>query len=275
MKKNPFTKKIVLVTGAGAGIGRALCLDLASRGAFVAATGRNPENVDETALLIRKAGGSAMATALDVSDEMAVDRAVTDVARRFGRLDYMVNNAGISIAGECLDLSVSQFKEVFAVNFFGVLYGTLSAYRLMAAQGHGHIVNISSLAGLLPFPVKAPYTASKHAVVGLSTTIRAEGAKLGVKVSVACPGLVDTEIWQKTPIMRADCDDVLSIIPFPMLGADRAARIIADGVAANRRIITFPLNARLLWWLYRVHPGLLDLMGWKMMKDFRKVKKNP
>ncbi|MBI5844036.1 MAG: SDR family oxidoreductase [Deltaproteobacteria bacterium] len=272
--KRPFTKKIVMVTGAGAGIGRALCLDLASRGAFVVATGRSPENVEETALLIRRSGGSSMSSVLDVSDEKAVDQAITDVARRFGRLDYMVNNAGISIAGESLDLTASQFKEVFSVNFFGVLYGTLSAYRLMAAQGHGHIVNVSSLAGLLPFPVKAPYAASKHAVVGLSTTIRAEGARLGVKVSVACPGLVDTEIWQKTPIMKAEIDDILSMIPVPMLGVEKAARIILDGVAANRSIITFPFNARFLWWLYRVHPGLLDLMGWKMMKDFRKLKKD-
>lgn len=274
MKKNPFHKKIALVTGAGAGIGRALSLDLALRGAFVVATGRNPQNVLETAGLIRDKGGAALGMALDVCDEKAVEKAVADVARRFGRLDYMVNNAGISIAGESLDLSISQFKEVFSVNFFGVLYGTLAAYRLMASQGHGHIVNVSSLAGLLPFPIKAPYAASKHAVVGLSTTIRAEGARLGVKVSVACPGLVDTAIWRKTPIMKAENDDILSIIPVPMLGVEKAARIIADGVAANKSIITFPLNARLLWWLYRVHPGLLDIMGWKMMKDFRKVKKD-
>ena len=274
MAKNPFEGKAALVTGAGAGIGRALCLELAARGALVAATGRQEANVGETARLVREAGGKATGFVLDVCDEAAVNRAVEESAKRHGRLDYMVNNAGISIAGESLDLSVCDFRDVFAVNFFGVLYGTMAAYHVMAEQGGGHIVNVSSLAGLLPFPVKAPYAASKHAVVGLSTTLRAEGAKLGVRVSVACPGLVDTEIWSKTPIMKAESEDILAMIPVSMLSAEKAARAICDGVAANRGIIAFPFHARFLWWLYRLHPGLLAPMGWKMMNDFRKVKRS-
>ncbi|MEW5736949.1 MAG: SDR family oxidoreductase [Thermodesulfobacteriota bacterium] len=271
-KTNYFQGKVAVVTGAGAGIGAELARHLARQGAHVVVTGRSPGNVGETACRLRDDGLSAEDCLLDVSDPAQVEAVYRRIAEKHGRLDLAFHNAGISIAGEMRDLDLCQWKKVIDVNLMGVLYGTVVAYSIMAGRGTGHIVNISSLAGLLPFPVKAPYSATKHAIVGLSTTLRAEAADLGVRVTVACPGLVATDIWTKTPIMGATPEDVLGIIRAPMMSAEKAAEKILEGTAKNRAVITFPFSARALWYLYRIHPGILDPLGRKLMRDFRRAK---
>lgn len=267
-----FRGKVALVTGAGAGIGAALAEGLARRGARVVVTGRSPDNTSATACRIREAGLDATDCVLDVSDGEQVSRVYEDIRQDQGRLDLVFHNAGISVAGEMRDLDLSQWRKVIDVNLMGVLHGTCAAYAIMAEQGAGHIVNVSSLAGLLPFPVKAPYCATKHAIVGLSTTLRAEAAALNVRVSVACPGLVATDIWTKTPVMGITSEDVLGIIRAPMMSPEKAAEKILDGVAKNRAVITFPFSARMLWYLYRIHPGILDPLGRILMRDFRRAK---
>jgi NAD(P)-dependent dehydrogenase (short-subunit alcohol dehydrogenase family) len=117
-----------------------------------------------------------------------VQALVSDLVARYGVLDYIFNNAGISVCADARDLEIAHWRKVIDVNLMGVVYGTHAAYQQMVKQGHGHIVNIASLAGLVPFPTNAPYAASKHAVVGLSLSMRTEGEALGVKVSAVCPG---------------------------------------------------------------------------------------
>jgi len=269
-----FKGKTAVVTGGGDGIGRALCLELGALGAKVFVTGRNPENINQTARRIKEQGGTAQAVQLDVCSLEAVRRVLCKTADENGSLDYIFNNAGISVAGEISDLSMEHWEKVIRTNLIGTLHGTTEAYRIMIAQGGGHIVNISSLAGLLPFPVKAPYCATKHAIVGLSSTLRAEGAAFGVKVTVACPGLVATNIWQKTPIMRADNADVLKIIRGPMMSPEKAALAILKGTAKNKGLLVFPTHAKLLWWAYKIFPNGFNPIGAMLMRDFRKIKKN-
>lgn len=268
-----FAGKITIVTGGAAGIGRALSLELARRKAFVIVAGHRLERVEKTVAEILAQGGRACAARVDVSSAKDVQDVVDNTIAEHKRLDYIFNNAGISVAGEMRDLTLKHWKEVIDVNLMGVVHGTHYAYRAMINQGFGHIVNISSLGGLVPFPVKAPYSTTKHAVMGLSTTLRAEAAGLGVKVSVACPGLVATNIWNKTKILKVSNQEMLNIIKLKMLGADSAARLILKGVAKNKGIITFPFHARLAWWLYRLWPPLLAPMGWYMMSRWRKVRK--
>ncbi|MDI6796732.1 MAG: SDR family oxidoreductase [Desulfatibacillaceae bacterium] len=269
-----FDQKTAVVTGGGDGIGKALCLQLGALGARVIVTGRNRQNISRTAELIKEQGGTAQAVQLDVCSLEAVREVFKKTADEHKGLNFVFNNAGISVAGEIIDLSMEHWEKVIRTNLMGTLHGTTEAYRIMADQGFGHIINISSLAGLLPFPIKAPYCATKHAIVGLSSTLRAEGAALGVKVTVACPGLVATNIWHKTPIMRADNADVLKIIRAPMMTPEKAAQIILKGTAKNKGLLVFPAHAKLLWWAYKIFPTGFDPIGAMLMRDFRKIKKN-
>ena len=180
--------KVAIVTGAGSGIGEAVSLELARRGARVVVADINGDGAKRVATAIAESGGQATASHVDVTQEQDVMRLVEETASAYGRLDYQFNNAGIAIGGDARDLTLDHWRRVLDVDLNGVLYGTLAAYPIMVRQGFGHIVNTSSAAGLLPTPLSAPYCTAKYAVVGLSLSLRAEGADLGVKVSVVCPG---------------------------------------------------------------------------------------
>lgn len=158
------------------------------------------------------------------------------------------------------------------VNLLGVVHGTIAAYPLMVRQGSGHIVNTASLAGLIGYPVHTPYATTKHAVVGLSISLRAEAADLGVRVSVVCPGYVDTGIFDAVPIIGAEREAVLAQIPFKRMDVTQAAQTILKGVVRNRPFVVFPCYGRLLWWLYRIHPALLLPLRRKTVEDFRAVR---
>ena len=132
-------------------------------------------------------------------DAVAVQALVDEVAVRHGRLDFMFNNAGIVIGGRTDEMSREHWDRVIDVNLKGVVNGVVAAYPLMVSQGHGHIVNTASTAGLAPAVLVAAYSASKHAVVGLTGALRPEAARFGVRVSVMCPGAVDTPILDAGP----------------------------------------------------------------------------
>ena len=167
-----------------------------------------------------------------MSSEDAVRQMVGETAASHGRLDYLFNNAGIGIRGDARDLTSEHWRRVLGVDLFGVIYGTLAAYPIMTRQGFGHIVNTSSAAGLLPGPFNAPYNTSKHAVVGLSLSLRIEAADLGVKVSVVCPGFVRTSIYQTAVTVNIPQDKASpsARLAAMMMEPPRAAQVILDGI---------------------------------------------
>ena len=146
------------------------------------------------------------------------------------------------------------------MDLFGVIYGTLAAYPIMTRQGFGHIVNTSSAAGLLPGPFNAPYNTSKHAVVGLSLSLRIEAADLGVKVSVVCPGFVRTSIYQTAVTVNIPQDKTSpsARLAAMMMEPPRAARAILDNVEKNQAVIVFPASIRWVWRAYRIAPALIS-----------------
>ena len=187
MSESKMKGATAIVTGGGSGIGRALSLELAKRGAIVHVTDVNGASAEETA---KQIGGSAKHAALDVRDGAAVQRFCDAV----GRVDYMFNNAGIAVGGEVQDLSLAHWDRIIDINIRGVVHGIHAVYPGMIARGSGHIINTASLAGLLPTPLGTPYGMTKHAVVGLSVSLRAEAAAYGVRVSALCPGVIETPI---------------------------------------------------------------------------------
>ena len=262
--------KVAIVTGAGSGIGEAVSLELARRGARVVVADINGDSVKRVAAAIADSGGRATASSVDVSKEQDIRGLVEETAATYGRLDYQFNNAGIAIGGDARDLTPDQWRHVLDVDLYGVLYGTLAAYPVMVEQGFGHIVNTSSGAGLVPTPLNAPYCTAKYAVVGLSLSLRLEGADLGVKVSVVCPGYVRTQIFD-TAVAVGMPRELVSRPPgrIKMIEAAGAAQVILSGVAHNRAVIAFPRYIRWAWRAACLFPRVLDRATRPQVRELR------
>jgi len=272
MSGEPFRDRVAVVTGGASGIGQALCRELGRRGAIVVVADIQHEAAEQVAAEIERSGGRAAAAHVDVSRQESVDSMVGDAVARHGRLDYMFNNAGVAASGDARDLTLEHWRHVVDVNLWGVIYGTLAAYPVMVRQQGGHVVNTASVTGLVPFPGGLPYAATKHAIVGLSTSLRAEAAELGVKVSVACPGFVESNIYQAGVVVNVSREAWNEKLFFKKMDVAKAAGAILRGVARNRGIIVFPMHARLLWWAQRVHPRLLAPLGRKAVRLLREVR---
>jgi short-subunit dehydrogenase len=252
---------VAVITGGASGIGKALGEALARRGAEVVLADRQAELAGEVAVGIRSAGGKATAVALDVRDFPAFDALVRDVVRTRGRLDYLFNNAGIGIVGRAHLYQVDHWNRVIDVNIRGVTNGIQAAYATMVDQGFGHIVNTASLAALMPCPGLASYSAAKHAVLGLSTSLRAEAATAGVRVSVLCPGLVRTAAldWGKYHEVLEHIDPDVQrkeIERLRPMAASAFAEAALRSVAANKAVIVIPARWTAVWWLNRLSPQL-------------------
>jgi NAD(P)-dependent dehydrogenase (short-subunit alcohol dehydrogenase family) len=267
-----FKDKVVIVTGGASGIGRELSKALSRNGAVVVTADINLDGAKKTVSEIKAEGGNATAVQLDVTKEAAVKKLVENTAKEHKRLDMIFNNAGIIIVGDMRDISIEHFRRIIDVNLWGVIYGTMSAYPLMVKQGFGHIVNIASIVGLLPYPSAAPYSTTKHAIVGLSGSLRAEAKEFGVKVTVVCPGNIKSSIYKEGTVLKAGWKDVISKLPIEMMKTEKAARKILSGVRKNKAIITFPLDATILWMLYRIKPSLLNPIYKKMIGGFRELR---
>jgi NAD(P)-dependent dehydrogenase (short-subunit alcohol dehydrogenase family) len=190
--KKPLSGRIVCITGAGRGLGRALAEAFARDGAMLVLGARTSAEIDELASEL----GNAIAVQTDVRIADDVDRLVGAAVAEFGRLDVMINNAGLAIYGPVESATPDQVDAMIDTNVKGVIYGSQAAFRVMKEQRSGLIVNISSIAGKLHLPNESVYNASKWAVNGFTGTLRMEAAKFGVKVSCVCPGGIDTPFWK-------------------------------------------------------------------------------
>jgi NAD(P)-dependent dehydrogenase (short-subunit alcohol dehydrogenase family) len=244
-----FDGRTALVTGAGGGIGAALAAELRARGASVVTTDVEGD-VDRV---------------LDVRDRDGFAALVGDV----GVPDFLFNNAGISMGGPAHELTGEHWDRIIDVNLRGVVNGVLAVYPAMVSRGSGVIVNTASGAGLAAPPFVVPYAATKHAVVGLSLGLRPEASLHGVRVSVLCPGSVETPILDRVP----DADlpatasapvtarEYLTLLRQKPVPASRVASRALDHVARNRAIIVVPPTAKSLWLLHRLSPTLVDRIG--------------
>lgn len=254
-----FTGMQAIVTGAGSGIGAALCRALVTAGADVACT-----DIDGVAAAQTAAGlagpGTARSATLDVTDAAAVAAAVDEVVARAGRLDLMFNNAGIAWGGDTELLTLEQWNAIIDVNIRGVVHGVAAAYPVMLRQGHGHIVNTASMAGLTAAGQITSYVMTKHAVVGLSLALRSEAVSRGVGVLAICPAAVETPILDKGAIGGFVGRD------YYLRGQgrktaydpDRLARHTLRAIERNKALLVVPRHAHASWLLARLAPGLLQ-----------------
>lgn len=266
--------QIAIVTGGASGIGRALSEQLAASGASVVIADIEGPSAEEAAASIRQCGQRAEAAQIDVSNAAQVEKLVGDTAAKHGRLDFIFNNAGIAVVGELRDGNLADFRRVVEVNLFGVVHGTMAAYRVMLRQGFGHIVNVSSMTGLMPTPIISAYSTTKWAIVGFSQALSLEAAELGVKVQVACPGLVRTQIGERNAYWNVRKEDYLAWLPWQrwMLTPAQAAEAILRGTRRNKDIIVFPFSASVGWRIYRLWPGLFTPLLQRTLHGFRALR---
>jgi NAD(P)-dependent dehydrogenase (short-subunit alcohol dehydrogenase family) len=254
-----FEGASAIVTGGASGIGRALGSLLAERGCTVCLADRQLDMVVEAAAEIRSGGGNATAAHIDVSNYSCVERVVREMQKRTGRLDYMFNN--------------EDWKQIVDVNLLGVINGVQAAYQVMLQQGFGHIVNTASMAGLLPAPGAVAYATTKHAVVGLSRSLRAEAAARDIRVSALCPGAIRTPILQgggkygkSYANLSAEQERRMWDKLRPMSPDTFVARAL-DAVARNKAIIVIPSWWRLIWYADRLFPSLAMALARKSYRD--------
>lgn len=267
-----FRGKQAIVTGAGSGIGAALCRALAGAGAEVLCT-----DIDDAAARATAEPLGARWRRLDVTDADAVAACVDDVVGRAGRLDLMFNNAGITWGGDTELLTLDQWNAIIDINIRGVVHGVAAAYPLMVRQGHGHIVNTASMAGLAAAGQITSYVMTKHAVVGLSLALRSEAAGHGIGVLAICPTAVETPILDKGSVGGFVGRD------FYKMGQRRARFASADDLAAdtltaidkNKALLVWPRQARTAWRFARFAPGLLQRMSIRFVAQQRAAQHRP
>ena len=185
--------KVAIVTGASSGLGESTARHLAARGAKVVLAARRTDRLDTVVAEIREAGGEAIAVATDVAQRADLEKLAAATVEAFGRIDVLVNNAGVMPLSPIDKLKVDEWDRTIDVNIKGVLYGIAAVLPRMQAQGSGHIVNVASIAGLKGFtPIGTVYSATKHAVRAISEGLRVEMGNSGVRVTIVSPGAIES-----------------------------------------------------------------------------------
>jgi NAD(P)-dependent dehydrogenase (short-subunit alcohol dehydrogenase family) len=259
--------QVACVTGAASGIGRATALELAQRGCALALCDLDEGGLHETADRAKALGRRVHAARVDVADLEPMRRFAADALAALGRIDLVVNNAGIAVSGDLVDVPPHEFARVVAVNLMGVVHGCYAFLPRLLEQGTGgHIVNVASLAGYVAGPGSTSYTASKFAVIGFSESLRAELRPHGIGVTAVCPGIIHTPIIRTSRAYGAAADPEYRargarLFERRNYGPERVARGILRAIARNRAIAPITPEAWVGYWVKRLFPGLIALLG--------------
>ena len=250
--------KVVVITGAGSGIGRALALNLAAKGSHLALSDVDEPGLAETVRLVSGVGATSGTQAtkvrsdrLDVADRDAFSRYALDVVEEFGRVNVVINNAGVALAGDLTDLEYADMDWIIGVNFWGVVHGTKEFLPHIIASGDGHVVNLSSLFGLVSMPGQSMYNASKYAVRGMTEALREEMliGKHPVGVTAVHPGGIKTAIARNARVSAKE--DQAKTAEFfdkklAKMTPEKAAEIIVNGILKNKARVLVGLDAHVI-----------------------------
>ena len=259
-----FAGRVAVVTGVGSGIGRALTYELATRGAALAISDINDSQLAVTARHARSLGATLRADHLDVTDRHAMLSYAEQVAAYFGAAHLVINNAGVVHVGDVLGMQFSDIERVMDTNFWGVVNGTMAFLPHLIASGDGHLVNISSLFGLIPIPTQSAYVASKFAVRGFTESLRIEmlAAKMPVRVTCVHPGGVNTAIARSGTRNAGSVREGAGPVGrrFLRMPPEKAATIILRATSRGRPRVLVGRDARAAYLL-----GSLTRTGWQSL----------
>jgi len=267
MKSDAFRGQVVIITGASSGIGKTLAIQLARQGAKLAIAARRADRLEQVATECRSLGGEVLVVPADVADETQCKALVENTIAFFGRLDMLINNAGLAATALLDDFpDLHLFKQLMDVNFYGALYCTYYALPHLK-QTKGRIVAVSSLGGKVALPYNSPYCSSKYALHGLNDSVRMELYQYGVSVTVVCPYWVATEFHatqlNKDGVPRGEARGK-DMYTNRTMSAERCAEITLRA-AYNRRREVLMGPGTLAVWLKVLAPGFLD---WAVVKVF-------
>jgi len=263
-----FKDTVVVVTGGASGIGKEIVNQIVPSGAKVIVVGRTAKTGKEFIKDLKHRGYNVDFEQVDMMDEKKVERMINTIVKKYGRIDYMFNNAGIFMGGEIRDTKIENWHKVMNNNIFATINGTHYAYQQMLKQGNGHIVNVASAAGLIPVPSMGIYGATKFAIVGLTHALRNEAKSLGVKASVVCPTVINTPLYDTAiynKVEKAKALKTRGALQTPEVAAKRILR----GVRQNKATIHTALSSHATWVLYRIAPRLYDSGARRVVNIYR------
>lgn len=257
MQKRSFRDKTVVITGGASGIGLAAARRFARAGAVCALLDMDEDGLDLCEKEFLEAGFSAITIPCDVTSKTDCDWAIDSVISRTGGIDVLFNNAGITQRSRFADTSVDVFRKVMDVNFFGSLYCTRAAIGSLIER-RGMIIVNESIAGVAPLVGRTGYSASKHALHGLFTSLRAEVRHLGVQVMIVCPGFIRTNLQDRA----LGADGRVTIRPQTFVGRqdppEKAAEAIFKGACRQKDMLVLTPLGKLGYWISRLAPGLYE-----------------
>ena len=251
--------KVVVITGAGSGIGRALAIRLAKEGCHLALSDIDTTRLQETGTLVSAFKVKVSCHQVDVSNKNQMYAHADEVAKTHGRVDMIINNAGVSVTDSVANVSYEDFEWLMGINFWGVVYGTKAFLPHLKKQVEGHVVNISSVNGFSPWPNHSPYCSSKFAVKGFTESLLQECDGSSIRVSCVHPGGIKTNIARNSRFHEAankgiDKEAAVKFFDNKLAKttADKAADIIVRGIQKNKRRILVGQDAFILDWMHRL-----------------------
>lgn len=265
---------VAIITGATSGIGRETAREFAAAGSKVVVAGRRQERLAELVEEIEIKGGKALAVQTDVADQAQVERLVAATVEKFGRVDVLVNNAGVAIASRFEEMPLEDFRRLMDVNFWGAVFACRAAVPQMRKQrGGGVILNVSSIFGKRGMPFETAYCASKFALAGFSEALRAEVMSEGIDVCTIYPGAVETEIFD-----AAANNTGLELPGFvPKFPASQMAKLIVQAARFPQPEIVAALDAQAINIVNTFAPALMDFaLGWSVpfIEGMRRAKQD-
>lgn len=262
--------KVAFITGASSGIGAAMAREFSRRGADVVILARRADRLQELSDALRDGGGRALAAACDVTRDGDLEAAAASALEAFGRIDWVVANAGFGVAGPVHKLELEDFRRQFETNVFGVLR-TVQATREALVESRGGLALMGSVTSYLSLPVSAPYSMSKHAVKALADALRAEMGRHGVAVTLLAPGFVESEIRQVDNQGNRH-DHARDAVPsWLTMDTDRAASKLVRAILRRRRVVVITLHGKVLVFLERHAPWLVAQLARPMASARRKT----
>ncbi len=263
--------KVIIITGASSGIGRACASAFFKRGARLALVARTESKLIELANSIQHLGGEAMYVVADVSNESDCAKMIGNVVDRYGQIDVLVNNAGISMRALFLDLDLADFKKVMNINFYGTVYTTKYALTHILAR-QGSVVGVSSIAGHKGLPARTAYSASKFAMRGFLEALRIENLKKGLHVLIASPGFTASNIRQNALNSSGENQQESPRNETKMMSAEEVSERIVIAVQKRQNSIVLTSQGKFLVFLNKFLPSLVDRL---VFRSLSKEKKSP
>ena len=265
---NSLQNKVVVITGASSGIGKACALAFAKKGCCVMLAARDEKKLSEVTNQIRMLGGTASFCKTDVSFEGDCKQLMDETIKQFGRIDILINNAGVSMRAVFADLDLTVIKQLMAINFWGTIYCTKYAINEIL-KNKGTIVGVSSIAGYQGLPGRTGYSASKFAMNGFLSALRVENLKKGIHVMVVCPGYTESNIRHAALTKEGKPQGDTPLNERNLMSAEAVADAMVDGVVKRKRTIILTTQGKLTVLLGKFFPAFIDRKAFEVVSKER------